>query len=278
MDTRLRACLLVTGTVLSIVLFSIYLTKDDNTKPTNNDKPNNVIWDSNLDNYTFNYDKILFGSYTLLPTTTEIIMKVDFPENSCATCNVKGGVGFYGNPNKIFPRHEITFEYQIYFDPNFEFVKGGKLPGIYGGKKGADGGNYLNDGFSIRLMWRTNGTGELYTYLPHDQSQEFYNMARTREIYGSSLGFNTFTFTRGIWHTVKINYRLNSINNTVNYDGSLKLWFDSVPVFQFDKLNYRNTTKTKLNGIFFNTFFGGNDTSWASEIDTYILFKNFRLY
>jgi len=57
-----------------------------------------------------------------------------------------------------FPRNltDATFEYDIMFGKNFNFVRGGKLPGLGGGiAKGAGGTKeeYQN-GFSARLMWR----------------------------------------------------------------------------------------------------------------------------
>jgi len=57
-----------------------------------------------------------------------------------------------------FPRNLIdaTFEYDIMFGNNFDFVRGGKLPGLGGGTSKGCGGTpeeYQN-GFSARLMWR----------------------------------------------------------------------------------------------------------------------------
>jgi hypothetical protein len=57
-----------------------------------------------------------------------------------------------------FPRNltDATFEYDIMFGENFDFVRGGKLPGLGGGASMGCGGTpeeYQN-GFSARLMWR----------------------------------------------------------------------------------------------------------------------------
>ena len=57
-----------------------------------------------------------------------------------------------------FPRNltDATFEYDIMFGKNFDFVRGGKLPGLGGGRSngcGATPEDYQN-GFSARLMWR----------------------------------------------------------------------------------------------------------------------------
>ena len=57
-----------------------------------------------------------------------------------------------------FPKDltDVTFEYDIMFGDNFDFVRGGKLPGLGGGTSKGCGGTpeeYQN-GFSARLMWR----------------------------------------------------------------------------------------------------------------------------
>lgn len=57
-----------------------------------------------------------------------------------------------------FPQNftDVTLEYDIMFGDNFDFVRGGKLPGLGGGASMGCGGTpeeYQN-GFSARLMWR----------------------------------------------------------------------------------------------------------------------------
>lgn len=61
------------------------------------------------------------------------------------------------------------------FTSEFEFVKGGKMPGMYGGKMGCGGGvNAAEQGcFSARLMWRREGEGTVYLYAPYDQAEGF---------------------------------------------------------------------------------------------------------
>lgn len=51
--------------------------------------------------------------------------------------------------------------YSVFFPVGFNFVKAGKLPGLYGGKRGCSGGSAAENCFSARLMWRTGGKGEV---------------------------------------------------------------------------------------------------------------------
>jgi len=57
-----------------------------------------------------------------------------------------------------FPRDldDVTFEYEIMFGKNFNFVRGGKLPGLGGGTSAGCKGTpeEHKNGFSARLMWR----------------------------------------------------------------------------------------------------------------------------
>ena len=73
---------------------------------------------------------------------------------------------------------EVLFSYSVYFPTGFQFVKGGKMPGLYGGTslsqaKSCSGGRQddRDQCFSARLMWRTDGAGEFYNYYPTSVNQ-----------------------------------------------------------------------------------------------------------
>ena len=257
--------------ILVIISISIMIKKIKNITNSNENIINKPIyWNTSIDGFTFNHEKIIFGNYSI--KNNNII--VYFPNNSCAACDTKGGCGFYGYPKNMFPVDEITFGYKIKFASNFDFVKGGKLPGIYGGEKGSDGGNKNNTGFSIRIMWRENGIGEIYAYLPINQDASYKTISRVRENYGDSLAYNKFHFTINKWRRIRFYIKLNNINDN---NGILKLWIDEKLVFNYEKLNYRNDYYG-INGIFFNTFFGGSDISWSSTRNTNIRFSEFFIY
>lgn len=75
----------------------------------------------------------------------------------------QGGFQFYAIPlPDIGSATTATLEYGVFFPTDFAWVKGGKLPGFYGGHTGCSGGNAALDCFSTRLMWRNDGAGELY--------------------------------------------------------------------------------------------------------------------
>ena len=125
---------------------------------------------------------------------------------------------------------------------DFAFNKGGKLPGLFGGNapaggKPADGVH----GFSVRLMWRANGQGEVYAYIPgHPEGR------------GASLDRGAWTFTRGRWIEIQEEVVLN-VPGAEN--GELRLTRTD--------LIYRTTNDLGISGVMANIFYGGKTTEWA---------------
>lgn len=126
----------------------------------------------------------------------ELSMQAYYPAGSYNFQNSpQGGFSFYApGPASVdlTTAKEATFGYTAYFPAGFDFVKGGKVPGLcaftsiptrlYSGADlypvdggnsddvavSCSGGRRDDDCFSARFMWRTSGAGELYTYLPPD--------------------------------------------------------------------------------------------------------------
>jgi hypothetical protein len=195
-------------------------------------------------------------------------LRVRFPRGSASPAATRkegariGGGQFYSTEG-IQPRDSLRLSYYVRFAKNFDFVKGGKLPGLFGGRM-TSGGRIPNgtNGFSTRFMWRRGGAGEAYLYLP------------TSTDYGTSYGRGNWFFQPGVWHHLEQRVVLNE-PGTAN--GSIQVWLDGKSVLTQPNLTFRTINSLKIEGIFFSTFFGGDDTSWASSQDTYIDFANFSL-
>jgi hypothetical protein len=74
----------------------------------------------------------------------------------------------------------MLLSYELAFDSSFNWVKGGKLPGLRGGLEGTgcSGGDNTPTGkdcFSSRLMWRKNGGGE-GTFALHGRSDPMIDL------------------------------------------------------------------------------------------------------
>ncbi len=172
-----------------------------------------------------------------------------------------GGAQFYAEIEA--PQKALRLSYRVRFSDDFNFVKGGKLPGLFGGV-GASGGNIPDgsDGFSTRLMWRREGQGEVYAYLP------------TSERYGTSIGRGRWQFRPGAWTQVEQEVVLNQQGAA---DGHIRLWVDGTLVIDEPGLTFRTTDALQLDGLFFSTFFGGGDPSWATPEDAYVDFADFTI-
>ena len=100
---------------------------------------------------------------TKSPTSsTKPVLRVTYPEGSFS--HDTGGAQLYTLWNTTDGFNTMMVTYEVAFDPGFEWVKGGKLPGLRGGlnSSGCSGGN-KSDGlecFSSRIMWRESGLGE----------------------------------------------------------------------------------------------------------------------
>jgi hypothetical protein len=159
------------------------------------------------------------------------------------------------------PVDHAFLRYYLRFPKDFDFVKGGKLPGFYGGTE-VSGGRTPDgtNGFSTRFMWRTDGQGEVYTYMPSSPK------------FGTSLGRGSWKFSRDKWQCIEQELVLNTPGRS---DGVVRVWLDGQPVYANEGLALRTVASLRIEGVFFSTFFGGGDESWAPPADTYADFAAF---
>jgi len=163
----------------------------------------------------------------------------------------------------IAAKDNYTFEYDITFDSNFPWSKGGKIPGISGGA-GYTGGDpaWPGDGFSVRMMWAAGGGIKPYVYHKNQP-----------DVYGDVFGGNFATIQSGKKYHVKYYVKLNTGSNK---DGVLKIYIYDVNnsnnlVGSFVKTNicYR-TNGCKIDTAHISIFPGGSDSTWNMTADGYI--------
>jgi hypothetical protein len=194
------------------------------------------------------------------------ILRVRYPAGSASPTVARdegvplGGTQFYAYLG-IPPQQVLRLSYFVRFSENFDFVKGGKLPGLFGGA-GNNGGNMPTgtDGFSTRFMWRQGGDGEVYAYLPTSEDQ------------GTSIGRGSWRFHPGVWHHLEQEVRLNQPGQV---NGQIRVWLDGRLVFDRQDLIFRSVQTLKIEGILFSTFFGGGDVSWATPQEVFADFADF---
>jgi hypothetical protein len=148
---------------------------------------------------------------------------------------------------------EAVLEYRVRFAVGFTFVRGGKLPGLVGGTAPtgcvADSG-----GFSARMMWRSGGAAVQYLYYPGKVNS-------CGDDFPYLIGGNAVVFQPGTWHRVRHHLRMNTPGE---HDGLLSATFDDAPALDKTDFIYRAAGMTfGIDALYFSTFFGGSDGTWA---------------
>ncbi|KAJ7617452.1 polysaccharide lyase family 14 protein [Mycena polygramma] len=207
-----------------------------------------------------------------------------YPQGSInPSAPIPGGFGFYlSGPSAFSSKLEsgathVVLSYRMMLQSGWEWVKGGKLPGIFGGDGDfsyACTGGRQNDRckcFNVRPMWRSKGLGELYTYLPLTSTNRERLLAvppssKENSDYGFSVGRNAFNFdiAVGKWVSLAFRVKLNSIGCD---DGELELWVNGKSVIKVVGLMLRDSERSRIKGAHFQTFFGGHTDEWASPKD-----------
>eukprot|EP01134_Creolimax_fragrantissima_P002850 CFRG2850T1 len=213
------------------------------------------------------------------------VMKVAMKAGTYGTEQKHAGMQFYTKQlEEMSDLSSATLEYEVYFPDDFEWTLGGKLPGLHGGDRKCSGGYYADgtDCFSTRLMWREDGAGEAYLYLPMaDQESSFCSKCSGNsegttcsDIAHCSLNRGSFSFNSGAWNKIKMQVKLNSPGDN---DGTWTLYHNDKKVMS-EKLAYRKSSKVPLSGMFFSTFFGGDSSEYSPSSDQSLSFKDISLY
>lgn len=212
----------------------------------------------------FGTDRLTFHAASGAPFSTYV--EVDFPAGSASQSAARSDDTSDGGAQSYWtltdgPLDDAYLRYWVWFPAGFDFVKGGKLPGLYGGRM-TSGGNIPDgsDGFSTRYMWREDGAGEVYAYLP------------TSSEHGTSLGRGAWSWPTGTWSCIEQRVTLNTPGTQ---NGSIQVWLDDLPVLNTGGLEFRSTDDLRIEGLFFSTFFGGGDESWATPTDQVARFAGF---
>jgi hypothetical protein len=193
--------------------------------------------------------------------------------NSCGDCPNPGGAQFYTSFAQL-GRSDLTnanvlyLRYYLKFPQGFDFSRGGKLPGLYGGPVGQESGGHHGQAFSTRYMWRDHQVSgslsncsralpcsEVYLYSPQIGSG-----------YGADLGGAWNWQADGRWHMVE-----QEVNRA---RGNITVWYDGRRVLSAAGA-VGGVSGIPFSGVFFSTFFGGHDSSWGPAKDEYAYFADF---
>ncbi|GAA5890917.1 hypothetical protein JCM8208_003096 [Rhodotorula glutinis] len=174
---------------------------------------------------------------------SEPALQVKYPAGSRnPSFSPVGGMGFYTSQIDVTQATNVSFSYSLFFENGFDFVKGGKLPGLYGGKSACSGGSAAENCFSTRLMFRKDGAGELYLYAPREKQVdalcELGPLSYCNSVYGMSIGRGSWTFKTGEWTDIRQDVWLNTPGKA---DGGFNIWINGKLVLSSSEVYYRNS-------------------------------------
>lgn len=221
---------------------------------------------------------VSFAADPIDSTNTQPVLAAFYPAGSYSSGT--GGTSFstYFNDSSATDFRTMLLSYDLAFESGFQFVKGGKLPGLRGGDlTGCDGGANSDTCFSTRLMWRTAGAAEAYTYLQDSALCKDSNVICNDDGYGTSIGRGDFTWATGAWNHVDMVVGLNNPPTLSN--GFLEVYHNGVIAINQTGLQIRSSTSVaSIQGIFFSTFFGGADNTWATPVNQSTYYRNFQMW
>jgi hypothetical protein len=156
--------------------------------------------------------------------------------------------------------------YKLKFAEDFEWVRGGKLPGLCGGRCNTGCMSVSGtDGWSARIMWRGGGSIVQYMYYPDKQNS-----------CGDDFEWSD-NFSLGGWHEVKTQVIMNTPGENGadgERDGMVRSWYDGELSLERNDIRFRDIAELKIDRFYFSTFFGGSADSWAPSRDVYVYFDD----
>jgi hypothetical protein len=167
---------------------------------------------------------------------------------------------------------EASLQFDVKFDEDFQFVRGGKLHGL-GPDRPITGGKPMKpDGWSARAMFDADG---LRTYAYCQNKDGKYGEGPDRRI--------KFEFKKERYYAVTIYTKLNDPERD---NGSMRIYVNGKGVADHRGIRFRSVggDHTRITHLLFSTFHGGNSPRWAPKdregnyIDVHAYFDNFAVY
>lgn len=149
------------------------------------------------------------------------------------------------------PVEAATLSFDVLFEQDFQWVRGGKLHGL-GPTRPITGGKIrVPDGWSARATFKADG--HIATYL-YDQN--------TTKKYGVGATSDAPVFNRDQWHHVTLQVQLNTPSNA---DGLSRVFVDGALAVETKGVTFRGTGEpdTAITQILFSTFHGGSSPRYT---------------
>jgi hypothetical protein len=146
------------------------------------------------------------------------------------------GIGFWWQPQSLGRVTAACLAYSIFLPDDFDFAKGGRLPGLMGNATAtADTQDRRGPSFSTRIAWRQGGQGDIQGHMAGWPDQRML---------GNDLA--PFTIPRGRWAAIEQEVVLNTLPRR---DGLVRIWVDGELAYEKAGLAIRENMLGAINGV-----------------------------
>lgn len=236
----------------------IVLYNDFNDRPTGNYSEADIRRSWNVIGAVVGADQNRFSIVDAADKSRGKVLRIKFEGNQRGVEN--GGVQWKTDIGK---HDELYVSFWLKFEDNFNFVIGGKVPGLRGGRPLGKVKPNGRDRFSGRMMWRDQGKVVQYVYHPDQPAQA-----------GDEMDWNLKGqrfFQPGKWHRVETRIKLNVPGKR---NGIIQSWFDGKLALDRRNIRFRDINSLKIDIFDFSTFFGGGSDKWKTKKQEYAYYDD----
>jgi len=180
--------------------------------------------------------------------------------------------------------NELYFLFEVTFNADYDFAKGGKLPGL-GGLNLLDAnevkptgckaeGQQADAGFSLRSMFTKDGAAILYAYHQNnpnlDLPENDGKYACGEEISYQHNG-KAFTFQKTKTYLVEQYVKINDANQA---NGIVAIHVNGFNVLEKTDMVFSENGQYSINQLFIDIWHGGKTSDWAPSVDSTVVIDN----
>jgi len=177
--------------------------------------------------------------------------------------------------------NELYFLYELTFNADCDFAKGGKLPGL-GGFNLTDTneikptgcqveGQLADRGFSLRSMFREDGRAILYAYYQNNPNIALGDGKACGEAFAYQHNGKDFFFQKAKTYLIEQYVKINDANQA---NGIVTIYVNGFKVFEKTDMVFSENGQYGINQLFIDIWHGGSTSDWAPSVDSTVVIDN----
>jgi hypothetical protein len=189
-------------------------------------------------------------------------------------------VGIYVGKD-LTEANELYFLYELTFNADYDFAKGGKLPGLGGLNLSDDNevkptgcrveGQLAGRGFSLRSMFREDGRAILYAYHQNNPNIALGDSNACGEAFAYQHNGKDFFFQKTKTYLIEQYVKINDANQE---NGIVTIHVNGFKVLEKTDMVLSENGMYGINQLFIDIWHGGNDSDWAPSVNSTVVIDN----